>query len=175
MAMLPLPVALAFGRGTGWLFCALILRNRKRVMENLRQCLPEKLEAERRAIMWRLFANLGMNMADSLRGFGGKLEEVLGRIDVENESASAASFEKGRGIAALTAHLGNWEMLAVWTARHYPITIVTRKIKNGAVQQFCREARAGTNVKLLAAHNSCRACLRVLKTTRCWDSCSIKT
>lgn len=162
-AALPLPAALAAGRGLGRFFGAVVPRNRSRAMENLARCLPEKSPAECRAIMWRMFANLGMNTVEMLRWLGGREAEMSGRICAENPEELERALRRGRGVAILTAHCGNWDLMALWSAARWPLTIISKEIKNAAVNRYWMEKRAVAGVKIVPAHHSYRQCLGVLK------------
>lgn len=166
-AALPLPAALATGRGLGRAFGFVVPRNRSRAMENLTRCFPEKSWAECRAIMWRMFANLGMNTAEMLRWIGGRVEETSQRIRLENEEEALRCLKEGHGAVILTAHIGNWDLMGLWAASRIPLTIISKVIKNEALNRFWMEKRAAANVKIVPAHNSYRQCLRVLKDNGC--------
>jgi Kdo2-lipid IVA lauroyltransferase/acyltransferase len=162
-AVLPLGAALALGRGLGRFFGAVVPQNRTRAMENLQRCFPEKSREECAGIMWRMFANLGMNTVEMLRWLGGREEELRARITVENAEEMDRALAGGHGAAVLTAHMGNWDLLGMWAASIKPVTIISKEIKNAAVNRYWMEKRSAAKVRILAAHNSYRQCLKVLK------------
>lgn len=166
-AALPLPAALAAGRGLGRLFGLVVPRNRARAMTNLARCFPEKTRGECRAIMWRMFANLGMNTAEMLRWLGGRQADMSGRIRMEGGERVQQAMEQGRGAGILTAHLGNWDLMGLWAASRFPLTIISKDIKNAALNRFWMEKRAAAKVRIVPAHHSYRQCLRVLKANEC--------
>lgn len=167
IAALPRRSALALGRGMGRLFGLVVPRNRARAMENLTRCFPEKSPAECRAIMWGMFANLGMNTAEMLRWLGGRDAEISQLIRIENEEEVRRCEREGRGAVVLTAHIGNWDLMGLWAASRFPLTIISKVIKNEALNRYWMEKRAAAKVKILPAHNSYRQCLRVLKANEC--------
>lgn len=166
-AVLPLPAALACGRGLGRLFGLVVARGRTRAMENLARCFPERPPAERRAIMWGMFANLGMNTVEMLRWLGGREQELKARIRLEDRADIRAVLEQGGGAGILTAHLGNWDLMGLWAASRFPLTIVSKEIKHEALNRYWMEKRAAAGVKIVAAHHSYRQCLRALKANGC--------
>ena len=161
-AALPLRAALAFGRGAGALF-GLIPRGRRRADENLAACFPDKSDSERRAIRRAMFRHLGVNAIETLRWAGGKGDELAARVDAVNMDAALRVAAEGRGMLALVAHLGNWDMTALWAARTLPLTIISKDIKNKSLNAFWMEKRAASGLKIVPAHNSYRKCLSVLK------------
>ena len=55
-----------------------------------------------------------------------------------------------RPLIALTAHLGNWDLLAAWfIAQGIPITTIGRTARRGAVQELLQEMRQSYGVKTL--------------------------
>lgn len=166
-AAMPMSAALAAGRGLGRFFGAIVPRNRARAMENLTACFPEKSRAECRAIMWRMFANLGMNTVEMLRWLGGRDAEMKSRMVIENEAEGVRVMAEGRGAVALTAHIGNWDLMGMWAASLFPLTIISKEIKNRSLNRFWMEKRESAKVKIVPAHNSYRQCLRVLKDNEC--------
>jgi KDO2-lipid IV(A) lauroyltransferase len=66
-------------------------------------------------------------------------------------------------VVVLTAHLGNWDLMGLWAASRYPLTIISKVIKNEAVNRFWMEKRAAAGVNIVPAHHSYRACLSALK------------
>jgi KDO2-lipid IV(A) lauroyltransferase len=166
-AALPFPVAMAMGRGLGTFFGLVVPQNRSRALENLSRCFPDKPRKECRAIMWRMFANLGMNVVEMLRWLGGREAEISGRVRVQGEEHANGCLARGRGAGVLTAHIGNWDLMGLWAASRFPLTIISKTIKNEAVNRFWMERRAAAKVKIVPAHNSYRQCLRVLKENGC--------
>ncbi len=166
-AAMPMRAALATGRGLGRFFGAVVPRNRTRAMENLTRCFPDKSRPECSAIMWRMFANLGMNTVEMLRWLGGRDEEMKSRMVIENEAEGARVLAGGRGAVALTAHVGNWDLMGMWAASLFPLTIISKEIKNESLNRFWMEKRKSAKVKIVPAHNSYRQCLRVLKDNEC--------
>jgi KDO2-lipid IV(A) lauroyltransferase len=167
MARLPLPVALAMGRGLGRFFGLVVARQRRRALAHLAQCLPEKSDAERRAICRRMFANLGMNTIEMFRWIGGAESELQTRIRFDGTDTAREALARGRGVLVLTAHIGNFDLMGLWAASRYPLTIISKDLKNEALNTFWMEKRARAGLKIVPAHNSYRACLSVLKRGEC--------
>ena len=163
LARLPLRLVLWKGRCWGALFNLFGVRQRQRADLHLSWCLPERPEAERRAIRRRMFQQLGMNTAELLRWMGGGGAELLSRVRLEGAEHMEAARAQGRGVVVLTAHLGNFDLMGVWAAARYPLTIISKVIKNEALNRFWMEKRAAAGLQIVPAHHSYRACLAVLK------------
>lgn len=168
MACLPLGIALALGRGLGRLFSIVVPRQRRRAMTHLARCFPEKSEEERRGICRRMFTNLGMNIVELFRWMGGKEVELKLRITAEHEDRMLETLARGKGAIGLVAHIGNFDVMGLWGASRFPLTIISKELKGAAaVNKFWMEKRAQAGLKIVPAHNSYRACLGVLKRSEC--------
>lgn len=161
---LPLGAALAMGRGIGWFLGAVARYRRVIVQEALARCFPEKTPQERRAILRRSYANLGMNISEMLRL--PKLSEPAARelVTVEGLEHARRAHEKGKGVVVLCGHIGNWELLAAVTPLFgYPLTIIAKAIKNPSLQAFWSSVRQRFGSRVLPAHGSYRPCLKALR------------
>lgn len=161
---LPLNMALSIGRGLGWFYGSIIRYHRKDAIEALRRSLPEKSEAERRAILKTMYLNLGMNLVEDFRLTHITDEEMKRLIAWEGEQNARDVLANGKGMIVLAAHLGNWDILCTIAPKfNYPATIITKKIKNEALNKFWMDSRSRFGLKFVPAHNSYRQCLTALR------------
>ena len=163
MARLPLPLVLLKGRCWGGLFNVFGVRQRRRADAHLAQCFPDMAPAARRAIRRRMFANLGMNAAEMLRWMGGAGGELERRVQAEGLEHLESARARGRGVVVLTAHVGNWDLMGLWAASRFPLTIISKEIRNAAVNRFWMEKRASAGLHIVLARRSYRDCLAALK------------
>jgi KDO2-lipid IV(A) lauroyltransferase len=124
---LPYRAAVALGAALGGLGFVLARRDRRRALSNLEYALPDWSAAERRRVARRAFANLGRSAAEAVR-----MRDTLALAHVTFSPASrvalGAALAQGRGVVFVTAHLGNWELMAAWlAAQGYPISAVVRE------------------------------------------------
>ena len=135
-------------------------------MKNLEIAFPEKTEAQRRRILRASYVNLGRGGAEVIR-LGGffyrrlKRRVTYDRFDYWNDIASR---NPGRGMIILSAHFGNFELLAAAHSMHgFQINLVhhtQRFLAGDALITFIRE-RAG--VEILRKHSAARAVLKALR------------
>lgn len=166
-AALPERLALRCGRGLGRVFGLLVPRNRTRALEALALSFPEKQAGERRAIMWRMFANLGENAVELIRWMGGRGPEIARRIRIDGAEHARGALAQGRGVVVLTAHIGNWDVMGLWAASQWPLTIISKTIRNETLNAYWMRKREEFKVRIVPAHNSYRQCLGVLKRGEC--------
>src|SRR5438874_798568 len=110
LGALPMPVALAVGRGLGTAAHALLAAPRRLAVAHMGLAFPELELATRRRLVRETFRHAGQAFAElSL------FEKILRRPDyvrLEGAEALDAALARGRGAIAVTGHVGNWELLA---------------------------------------------------------------
>lgn len=162
--ILPLHLALKLGRSLGWLYGNVIRHHRRDAVEALKRSLPDKSGAERTHILQQMYRNLGMNAAEEMRMPSVSDEYLRDYIVWDDEAPIREVLASGKGLLALTAHVGNFDLLCTIAPRfNYPTTIITKKIKNGAINDWWMRARSRFGLKFVPAHNSYRQCLTALR------------
>src|ERR1700722_20107150 len=135
-------------------------------MKNLAIAFPERSETERRRILRASYINLGRGAAEFIRLGGFFHRRLKDRViyDRFDYWAEINSREPRRGSIILSAHFGNFELLASAHAMHgFQINLVhhtQRFLAGDAPVTFVRE-RAG--VEILRKHAAARAVLKALR------------
>ncbi len=140
-------------------------RHRETALDNLNHALGHEMNLhEIRLIAKQVFKNLVQVLFEI--GWSLRLDrkDFSKHFRIEGLEHLKAAYEKCRGVLILTAHLGNWELLAVIGAMTgYPSSIVVRPLDFGPLEQFFRKVRTRFGVKLIPKKSSMRAVLRSLK------------
>ena len=142
-----------------------VLRIRRRVaVGNIQRALGLSA-AESLYLARRVYENLGIGALEFMRV--GKMtpqhaQAIMGQPGL---SKLRQQLERsGRGLLVLSAHLGNWDMLACAAARcGLPVNVVTRQIKTGWVNRFWMNRRRECGVNLLPAQGSAVKTVRALR------------
>ncbi len=164
LSLLPRRVFLAFGRGLGWLLRVTGFRARI-ARANMELAFPE-WSAERREQLFRdHYRELGVLFLELLRMFY-RFDRFFERYaDVEGRENMKAVLDKGKGAFAVTAHLGNWELLTL-TARYtfgVEATMVTKQLKPAWLHRCVEVTRALLGVKMACEPRTMQGILRGLK------------
>src|SRR5207247_9944679 len=118
LSLLPMPVALAVGRGLGTAAHALLAAPRRLAVAHMGLAFPELDLATRRRLVRETFRHAGQAFAElSL------FEKILRHPDymrLEGVEALDAAPARGRGAIAATRHGAHWELLAACAAAHAP-------------------------------------------------------
>jgi KDO2-lipid IV(A) lauroyltransferase len=138
---------------------------RRRVaLANLERALGADLgPAERRQLARASFRHLGMTGVECCRLFFGPPGAMLRRVRVEGLEHVKAALEEGRGALFLTAHFGNWELLAAAHALGGlpPLSVVVRPLDNPFLDALVAGGRARAELRLISK----RAAVNDIRTT----------
>jgi KDO2-lipid IV(A) lauroyltransferase len=138
-------------------------------IENLHRSMGSTLSraACRRAIIG-MFQNFGRDLVEFFRlplMHNSRVRaETLSRIRVEGEEHLRGALQMRRGVLILTAHLGNWELMAAWIAlQGIPINVLSRPIRQPALNDLCQRVRHEAGIHTIFKKNSIREIITRLK------------
>jgi len=139
-------------------------KDRANVKANLKAIFPEKSEREIRKIRIRMFRNFAKYLVDFFRFSLIDQEYIRKNIHLENMHYIDEALNKKKGVIALSAHLGNWELGAALLALlGYPFYAVVKPHKYKKVNDFFNFQRESKGVKIIPLGKAVRQCLNVLK------------
>jgi KDO2-lipid IV(A) lauroyltransferase len=153
------------GRLGAWigLVWFLVLRIRRKVVfRNLALALPGRA-AEHHRIARETYRQIGASALEllALRSMG--REEIAARVRPRGLERFEAAAARGRGVIVVTAHFGNFDLLACsQAARGVPLAIVSRELGRGA-NRFWMETRAASGLAILPRRGSGLALVRWLR------------
>jgi KDO2-lipid IV(A) lauroyltransferase len=143
-----MPAALAVGRALGSAAHALLAAPRRLALAHLAIAFPALDLAARQRLVRETFRHAGQSFAE-LALFG-KILRRPGYVRMEGAEVFDAVLAGGRGAIAVSAHCGNWELLAAWTAAvGYPITVVVRRVTELRFHALIVRFRAAAGVEVL--------------------------
>jgi Kdo2-lipid IVA lauroyltransferase/acyltransferase len=147
--LLPLDLASATG---GWLCRRLgpLAPVSRRAERNLRRAFPEKTDAEIRRLLVAMWENLGRVFGEYPHLARFRLYKPQGRVEVVGVEHADRLREDGKTGIFFSAHIGNWELLAVGaTQLGLPLARIYRVPNNPLVDQLMRAARRSVEGELL--------------------------
>jgi len=160
---LPVPVAAWVGRRVGDIAYVLFLGRRRLALANLDRVFPERSAAERRRIYRGSCQHLGLVFVELCALLARPLPEFLERITIDGlEHVEAVMASHGRALA-LSAHLGNWELLsAAHRLSPYHLAVVVRPLDSPALNALADAVRNKTGVELIDKRRALRPVLSAL-------------
>ncbi len=126
---------------------------------------PDRSDAERAGIAREAFANLGRSFAELLK-FGAVRRRLGTYVIADGIEHLRAGLTHGRGLMAITGHVGNWELLAAYCSLvGLPVNAIGRRLHSPLLNRLliAVRARAGVRTILRESAASSRAILRTLR------------
>jgi len=144
---------------------ALLTRKRQQLAEhNIRMALEEDISDESvREIRLRCLRNAVMTMMELLRLPITSRQELIESVSVSGLEHLDGALSEGRGVLAITAHFGNWELCgARIVAGGYPMTAVARDAAHSGTARTINSARESVGLSVIQRGDT-REMLRVLR------------
>jgi len=154
-----------FGKFLGILL-RLILPSRIDVtLDNLKNAFPEASQDWINDIMKKSFTNLGIVLAEILSFPLISDDKIRKYIKYENLNIYNDAYSKGKGVIVLSAHFGNWELLA-YTCGLYsglPMLVVVENQKNDFIRKNINKFRTRGGNRVVSRYNAARDIVRELR------------
>jgi KDO2-lipid IV(A) lauroyltransferase len=167
LAWLPARVGLWVGARLGDLAWAALPRRRTVALENLTRAFPERPAPELARVGRDSFRHLGMNFVESCVFYFRPPARLLSRVSIEGLSHFEAADAQGRGMLLLTAHYGNWELLAASHAlARFPLSVVMRPLDSPAFEPILERFRLRSGVELITKRRALTDIVEALRRRR---------
>jgi KDO2-lipid IV(A) lauroyltransferase len=156
---------LAIGRVMGTLAYYLLPDRRRIGQINLELAFGDQLDAaRRRVILRRMWQNYGCSLVEFFRFPLFRRENIDRYVEWQGYEHLKRSVAAGRGTLVLTAHLGNWDLLALATGiRVKPVGLVAKTLSSRFWNHFLVGQRMETFVHSFLKRNSLREIIRSLR------------
>jgi KDO2-lipid IV(A) lauroyltransferase len=110
---------------------AIYRKDRERSIRNLSLAFPQSDPMIVAGLARGCFRALGRNAFDALRLTRMTKKEILRLCTVEGEEHLWGAYHEGRGVVALTGHIGCWELLAAYfSCKDYKVSVIYRDNDN---------------------------------------------
>lgn len=160
LRLLPYP----WGR---WLLCRLFvwigygLGIRRRVAElNLSNVYPDLDPPKRRALLKKVYHNLGLTAAEL---YLLPEQKLIASTSLSGKIHADKALSLGRGAILATAHLGNWEAARVLPLFGLPLSVVVQKQHNPYFDAYNSALRTRQGVRLIDHQHSMKQLLARLR------------
>jgi KDO2-lipid IV(A) lauroyltransferase len=139
-------------------------KDRVRAHKNIALAFPGTPAAVVKAIAVGAFRALGKNILDGLRLSRQTKEQVLESCLITGEENLRRALARGKGVLAITGHIGSWELLAAYLSdKGYSLSVIARKLSNDALNTMLIELRRKHGVESFHRGNTVLAGFRALK------------
>lgn len=135
----------------GWLVFWLVPRERKRALQSLNIAFGKELSPqELKQIAIGSFQHLGCCFFEWVELFYCRRLNLADYVSIEGLEYLNQGLERGKGVIFISAHLGNWELMASYVASlGYPVNIVARRINNERINDLMLKLRQQTGVNVI--------------------------
>ena len=139
--------------------------HRKSAIENLKSAFKgEKTEAEIRAVARGVFRNLGENLFEILSVPKLTPRNIDRHVSIKGLGIIDKALSQKRGFIVLSAHLGNWELLAGWFGlKKYPVNVLARRLRYEKFDDWMNGLRRKMGVNVVMRDESAKTILKLLK------------
>jgi KDO2-lipid IV(A) lauroyltransferase len=167
-AHLPARGGLWAGRRLGDLFWAALPRRRAMTLRNLERAFGDtRSQEELRRLGRQSFEHLGMNLVEGCVFFFRPPTILLSRVELAGLHHLEDAAELGKGILVLTAHYGNWELLAAAHALSaFRLSVVIRPLDDPVMDRMVERFRRRSGVELIAKRRALHEIIDALRRAR---------
>ena len=143
---------MALGDVAGDFLSRILRRPRMRIHHNLILALGQELtEAARNEICGRALRFFAKNWLELFFYAGAKKQDVRGRITIEGLEHLDRALAKGKGVIAVSGHIGNYGLLGTQlTERGYDFTVVIRDPKNPIIASIYEKGRGMMGLRTIS-------------------------
>lgn len=161
----PRRAILGLGALLGALFAYLVPKERARAEAHLAIAFPEWTSRARRVLAKRVFVCLGQTGMEFLKMNSQSVRAIVASVEgVEGREFMEAALRRGRGVVCLTGHVGNWEVLPIFTNQQgWPSAVVAQKLYDPRLDELLNGFRARRGVQVIQRGNVTGAIIRSLR------------
>ncbi|EAJ0348805.1 lauroyl acyltransferase [Campylobacter lari] len=142
-------------------------KHRKIIDTNLKICFPEKDQKWRDETSLNIYKNFAKFGIDFIKNQNASKEEIIDKICFDDEEQILNIMQSKRPLIVITAHYGNWELLALsFGAKFQGISIVGRALDSVIMDKILSKNRTQFNIELIEKKGGLRKMLKALKEGR---------
>jgi len=167
--LIPYGLLVRFTNWVAWVTFGILRKYRTRMEANMVAALGEVIRTpeERRDLVWRAWKNFARGVLDTTAMMRLSREKLISTVPVEGEEHLKRALGQGRGVLALSAHLGSFTMIgARLAAGGYPFSVVVKHPKDRRFAQLIDEYRAQIGIHTISAKPRREAVRGILKALR---------
>ncbi|MEL6338778.1 MAG: lysophospholipid acyltransferase family protein [Myxococcota bacterium] len=163
--VLPERVAFGIGRAVGWIWFHIVPVRRAVAMRNIERALGNELDTRQcREIIARSFQHQALFGVEALRFPLLNRDESARLVERVGFEHMQAGVDAGRGVVAVTAHVGNFDLVGVTQAfRGLPLAVIYKDIHWQAGHRFFFGQRRAAGIQPILPKGSEREILRALR------------
>jgi KDO2-lipid IV(A) lauroyltransferase len=163
VARLPPGVSYGIGHAGTWLAHRLMRGATRALVDNLRAVRPEAGEAELDALALRTYRSYAKDTIDFLRALSMGRDDLARLVGEFSRDPIDRALAGGRGVLAVSAHFGNWELGGLLLRRMYghPVSLVVKAETSEAVHRMRRQLRESWDIETIEVRQHLETSLKI--------------
>jgi len=163
--LLPLNIGLKIGKYLGRSFFYILGRQRKIALANLYFAFGRTKSLKEKHVTARgVFENLGKSFVEVISLSKFNKNNIDKYVTCKNLEIVGRLIREGKGGIVLSAHLGNWELLAHYFAiKGFSVNVIARRLRMELFEKFLQRVRARNGVKVLYRDASAKDVIGLIK------------
>lgn len=154
-----------FGRALGYVLHGLSSTRRAVTRDNLVRAFPEKDHRWIESVCTESYQNLGITLAELLAFGSIDNRQVRQLVHYENLDLIENAHAAGKGVILLSAHYGNWELLAyalpLFTST--PVSVIVKPQNNPYADTWLNAIRSRSGNRLIPMGQAAREIVQILR------------
>jgi len=169
---IPYQLLVRFTHFWAWVTFRCLWRYRRRMLANVSKGLADTVggPGECKALVWRAWKNFAQSVLETSSVVHFSREKILSTVQLEGEEHLKRALALGRGVLALSAHLGSFGMIGSrLAASGYPFSVVVKHPGDERFAELMNEYRARVGIHTISAkprREAVRGILRALRDNR---------
>jgi KDO2-lipid IV(A) lauroyltransferase len=165
IARIPKRYVISLGKLLGGILLLVDVHDRRLVLRNLRFIHSDFSQDQIRQLCRRIFQHLGITFLETCQIATLSREDILARVRVLGEEHLLRALRQNKGVVAITAHLGNWEMALQIASCHYesPVTTVVRKAPFARLDRWLTHFRTRFGARVIPQEDALRDMMKILR------------
>jgi len=170
-ALLPPTISAALGEKLGILLSIILGKWKRKGIQTVTSFMPylslhspSAGNSSPEDIIRQVFANTGIMIAELSRLYFGNCDSLIAAVEFRGLEHYQKAHAQGRGIIGITAHCGNWELMALALGlRTNPLAVVARTMKKDYFSRVLEKLRTRFGNKVIYRDNGVKEMLLFLK------------
>ena len=122
---------------------------------------------EQKKLVWRAWLNFARGVLETMTVMHCSREKIIGKIALEGEEHLKRALETGKGVLALSAHLGSFTLIGGrLAAAGYPFSVIVKQPADKRFAQLIDDYRAQLGIHTISAKPRREAAREILKALR---------
>lgn len=165
--LFPRKLSLFIGASLGKLAYLILPEARKITLKNLKIAFSQLDANSYSKISLKVFESLGKNSVDAVRLQKMSWEEINKIVKIEGMEHFEKAYSTGKGVMAVTGHIGNFELLAAYfSLRGYKISVIGRELYDPRLNELLIKNRQRMGVQNISSTVSVKEVIRALNSGR---------